>query len=208
MVIEYFRQARFLASASSLAQAPRDSGHEAAFAGRSNAGKSSALNAITAQRGLARTSKRPGRTQLINFFALDDQRRLVDLPGYGYAQVSQAVKAGWQRHLALYLERRQSLRGVILLMDIRHILTDYDQQLLGWCHRAQLPVHVLLTKADKLRRGPALAVLQQCQQRLSTLHPGTSAQLFSALKHTGVEQAREKLSAWLAMETRGAKIPQ
>jgi GTP-binding protein len=200
MPVNRFQHARFLASASTLAQAPPDTGREAAFAGRSNAGKSSALNAITAQRALARTSKTPGRTQLINFFAVDDGRRLVDLPGYGYAQVSQAVKERWQRHLALYLERRQSLKGLILLMDIRHILTDYDQQMLGWCHHAQLPVHVLLTKADKLRRGPGLAILRQCEKQLSAIHHGASAQLFSAVKQTGVEQVREKLTEWLAMD--------
>ena len=201
MALNRFQHLRFLASASTLGQAPEDRGREVAFAGRSNAGKSSALNAIAAQRALARTSKTPGRTQLINFFAVDDERRLVDLPGYGYAQVSQAVKERWQHHLALYLERRQSLKGLILVMDIRHILTDHDHQMLAWCHRAQLPVRVLLTKADKLRRGPALAILHQCEKQLGAIHPGASAQLFSALKHTGVEQARERLSEWLAMET-------
>src|SRR5690625_129007 len=156
--LEQFRQARFLTSAPDLARSTPDTGAEVAFAGRSNAGKSSAINALTNQRKLARTSKTPGRTRLINFFDLGGNRRLVDLPGYGYARVAQSVKQEWQRNLAHYLEARQSLVGLVLLMDIRHPLQDSDRFLVGWAAAAELPVHAVLTKADKLRRGPALSV--------------------------------------------------
>jgi len=192
-----FSRARFLTSAPRASLAPPDAGAEVAFAGRSNAGKSSALNVITDQRALARTSKTPGRTQQINFFALDDHVRLVDLPGYGYAKVPQSVKAQWQQHLAEYLETRASLRGLILLMDCRHPLTEYDQQMLRWCADAGLPVHVLLTKADKLKRGPASASLLTVRRRLGELHSQATAQLFSALNKSGVDEAREVIAAWL-----------
>ncbi|MGD2075248.1 MAG: ribosome biogenesis GTP-binding protein YihA/YsxC [Gammaproteobacteria bacterium] len=190
-------QARFLTSAPRSAMAPPDTGAEVAFAGRSNAGKSSALNAIVHQRTLARASKTPGRTRLINFFALDESRRLVDLPGYGYARVPQAVKTEWQRHLAEYLQTRTSLRGLILLVDCRHPLTEYDQQMLRWCAAAGLPVHVLLTKADKLGRGPAAASLLGVRRRLGGLHAGATAQLFSAHRKEGVDEAREVIDRWL-----------
>ena len=138
-----------------LAQCPNDDGCEIAFAGRSNAGKSSAINTLTRNKGLARTSKTPGRTQLINFFQLDEGKRLVDLPGYGYAKVPIAMKRKWDKHLAEYLQLRQSLAGLILLMDIRHPLQEFDLQMLNWAAQAGLPVHILLTKSDKLKRGPA-----------------------------------------------------
>ena len=192
-----FRQARFLTSAPKSDQAPRDEGAEVAFAGRSNAGKSSALNTITGQRGLARTSKTPGRTQQINFFQVGENRRLVDLPGFGYARVPRAVQELWHRNLNEYLHVRQSLRGLILLMDCRHPLTDYDQHLLLWCADAGLPVHVLLTKSDKLKRGPASNSLLAVCRRLPQFHPHASAQLFSALKKTGIAEARRVLDDWL-----------
>ncbi|MFZ0467833.1 MAG: ribosome biogenesis GTP-binding protein YihA/YsxC [Thiogranum sp.] len=192
-----FHAAQFLTSVPEVRLAPPDTGAEAAFAGRSNAGKSSALNAITAQRSLARTSKTPGRTQQINFFDLGDDRRLVDLPGYGYAKVPQAMKDRWQRHLAEYLRVRQSLRGLVLLMDCRHPLTEFDQNMLSWCTDAGLPVHILLTKADKLKRGPASSVLLAVRKQLPEWHPQASVQLFSALKNAGVDAAREVLSSWL-----------
>ena len=192
-----FRQARFLTSVSKSDQAPRDEGAEVAFAGRSNAGKSSALNTITEQRGLARTSKIPGRTQQINFFQVGDNRRLVDLPGFGYARVPRAIQEQWHRNLNEYLHVRQSLRGLILLMDCRHPLTDYDQHLLIWCADASLPVHVLLTKSDKLKRGPASNSLLAVRRRLPQFHPHASAQLFSALKKTGIAEARRVLNDWL-----------
>ncbi len=192
-----FRQARFLTSVPKAELAPPDEGAEVAFAGRSNAGKSSALNSITEQRALARTSKTPGRTQQINFFDIGSNLRLVDLPGYGYARVPRAIKEKWQRNLTEYLHVRQSLRGLILLMDCRHPLTDYDQQVLLWCADVGLPAHVLLTKADKLKRGPASNTLLSVRKRLPELHPQASVQLFSALKKTGVDEARQKLSHWL-----------
>ena len=192
-----FRRAKFLTSVPRAALAPPDEGAEVAFAGRSNAGKSSALNSITEQRALARTSKTPGRTQQINFFDIGDNLRLVDLPGYGYAKVPRATKERWQRSLSEYLQQRRSLRGLILLMDCRHPLTDYDQQVLMWCADVGLPAHVLLTKADKLKRGPANNTLLAVRKRLQELCPQASAQLFSALKKTGIDEARQKLSAWL-----------
>jgi GTP-binding protein len=194
-----YHAARFLKSAPAPAQAPPDQGAEVAFAGRSNAGKSSALNAITGQRSLARTSKTPGRTQLLNFFDVGEHRRLVDLPGYGYAQVPMAVKQRWQAELARYLQERRCLRGLVLLMDVRHPLTEYDCQLLDWCNQAQLPVHVLLTKADKLKRGPASAALHRVRRALGELHPGSTVQLFSALKHEGLEEVRSQLDRWLEL---------
>jgi GTP-binding protein len=192
-----FRQATFLTSAPKADQAPPDEGAEVAFAGRSNAGKSSALNTITAQRSLARTSKTPGRTQQINFFDVGENRRLVDLPGFGYARVPRAMKEQWQRNLSEYLHIRQSLRGLILLMDCRQPLTDYDQQILMWCADVGLAAHILLTKSDKMKRGPAGNTLLAVRRRLPDFHPGASVQLFSALKTTGIDEARQVLSDWL-----------
>jgi GTP-binding protein len=195
-----YRQARFLVGVASLSQLPADDGDEVAFAGRSNAGKSSALNAITDQRALARTSKTPGRTQQINYFTLPDGRYLVDLPGYGYARVPPDISRRWQRAIGQYLHGRQSLRGLIIVMDVRHPLNEFDCQLLDWCFEAELPVHVLLSKADKLSRGAATAVLQQVRQRLGEAYPDAcrpSVQLFSALKKTGLDEVHARLDAWL-----------
>lgn len=192
-----FRIAAFLQSASNLGNAPSDTGSEVAFAGRSNAGKSSAINTLTANRKLARTSRTPGRTQLINFFSLSDSQRLVDLPGYGYAKVPLKMKQEWNRHMANYLQKRQSLRGLILLMDIRHPLTDADEQMIGWAATAQMPIHALLTKADKLKRGPAKATLLSVQGRLSEFGDLASVQLFSSLKGDGLPALRTKLKTWL-----------
>jgi GTP-binding protein len=193
-----FARARFLTSAPRASLAPPDAGAEVAFAGRSNAGKSSALNVITQQRALARTSKTPGRTREINFFALDDRLRLVDLPGYGYARVPHAMKTQWQQQLVEYLENRVSLRGLVLLMDCRHPLTEFDQQMLRWCAAAGLPVHVLLTKADKLKRGPASASLLAVRRQLGEFHSQATVQLFSALKKLGVDEARQVIAGWLS----------
>lgn len=192
-----FQQTEFLTSANALKQLPPDVGSEVAFAGRSNAGKSSALNTITSQRSLARTSKTPGRTQLINFFSINEMQRLVDLPGYGYAKVPEAVKRHWQQVLADYLRSRRSLRGLVLMMDIRHPLKEFDRQMLDWCHHQQMPVHVLLTKADKLSRGAASKTLQELRKVLKESHPLDSAQLFSSLDKQGVDEARTLLSEWL-----------
>ena len=196
-----FNTVKFLISAQTLQQCPYDSGCEVAFAGRSNAGKSSAINTLTRNKGLARTSKTPGRTQLINHFEVESDKRLVDLPGYGYAKVPKALKAKWDRNLAEYLQNRKSLSGLILLMDIRHPLQDYDQQMLNWAAQAGLPVHILLTKADKLKRGPAMNSLLGVEKLLRDMDPGftlLSAQIFSSLKKTGLPELEQKLISWLA----------
>ena len=195
----FYRQARFLTSAARLHQCPPDEGYEAAFAGRSNAGKSSAINAICDHKGLTKVSKTPGRTQLINFFELDEQRRLVDLPGYGYAKVSVKVKKAWQENLAEYLEKRRCLKGLILLMDVRHPLKEFDLQMLEWAGHMDLPTHVLLTKADKLKRGPASASLLKVKKNLKTMDGRFSAQLFSALKRTGIDEVHRVLDSWLEL---------
>ena len=191
--------ARFTISAPTLALCPDDTGAEVAFAGRSNAGKSSAINALTQQNALARTSRTPGRTQLINFFSVmnDESLRLVDLPGYGYAKVPESVKLEWQRHLAEYLRNRFSLRGLVLLMDVRHPLTEFDQMMLDYADQREMPVHILLTKADKLKKGPASAALQKVRSRLKEWEDLVSVQLFSSLKRDGVDTLSQKLNQWL-----------
>lgn len=193
-----YSHARFMLSIPDPQQAPPDAGYEVAFAGRSNAGKSSALNALTQRKSLARTSKTPGRTQHLVFFELDGERRLVDLPGYGFAKVPEKVRRHWGLAMETYLSGRESLRGLVLMMDVRHPLTDFDKQMLQWCQHAGMPVHILLTKADKLKRGPAMSTLLKVQKTLAEQH-NVSVQLFSALKHTGVEQARAVLDSWLAL---------
>ncbi|MDC0403413.1 ribosome biogenesis GTP-binding protein YihA/YsxC [Porticoccaceae bacterium] len=198
-----FQATQFLTSAPSLEQCPPDEGREVAFAGRSNAGKSSAINTLTRNKGMARISKTPGRTQLINHFTLSESQRLVDLPGYGFAKVPIAMKKRWDRHLAEYLQQRQSLAGLILLMDIRHPLQSYDEQMLRWAHQADLPVHVLLTKADKLKRGPAQASMLQVAKFLSTIDINDdlfSVQTFSSLKKQGVQELEAVLNSWLSEE--------
>jgi len=173
-----------------------------AFAGRSNAGKSSAINLITNQKTLARTSKTPGRTQLLNFFELDENRRLVDLPGYGYAKVPDAIQRNWGQAMEDYLIHRQSLRGIFLVMDIRHPLTDFDWQLILWCSQRQLPTHIALTKADKLSRGAAKSTLLKAQSAIaSEVSLPVSLQLFSALARQGVDEAHAKLDEWLEVGT-------
>ena len=194
------QQARFLISAAKVDQCPADEGLEIAFAGRSNAGKSSALNTLT-HANLARTSKTPGRTQLLNFFSLDEQRRLVDLPGYGYAKVPIPLKQHWQKHLEAYLSSRNSLVGLVLLMDIRHPLTDFDRMMLDWSSAAGMPLHILLTKADKLAYGAAKNALLKVSQEIRQ-HWGehASIQLFSAPKRQGIEEALQVLAHWLQLE--------
>jgi GTP-binding protein len=191
-----YRQASFLTSAARLSQAPAGEGREVAFAGRSNAGKSSAINTLCDQKTLARTSKTPGRTQLLNFFAIDGEHRIVDLPGYGYAKVSEGIKREWQGSLAEYLEKRECLHGLMLMMDIRHPFKDYDLQMLEWAGQISLPVHVLLTKSDKLNRGPANSTLLKARATLQKMNPGFSAQTFSSLKRTGIDEAHAKLDEW------------
>jgi len=192
-----FRKAAFLQSASAIENAPNDFGSEVAFAGRSNSGKSSAINTLTHQGKLARTSRTPGRTQLINFFSLSEHQRLVDLPGYGFAKVPLAVKKKWNQQLERYLQYRESLRGLVMLMDIRHPLTEPDRQMLSWAEAASMPVHILLTKADKLKRGPAQSTLLSVREELSTQSDLISVQLFSSLKRQGVDTLGRQLNNWL-----------
>ena len=193
---------RFNTSASKLSQCPQDTGAEVAFAGRSNAGKSSAINTLTNAK-LARTSKTPGRTQLINFFDTHVENvRIVDLPGYGYAKVPIAMKEHWQKHLDAYLQQRDCLRGVVLLVDIRHPLKEFDQTMIDWCASAQMPLHILLTKADKLKKGPVQnAVLKLKRDLGADTNELLTIQAFSALKKTGVEQLRSQLDSWLLDDT-------
>ena len=189
-----YNSARFLQSAATLQQCPPDEGCEIAFAGRSNAGKSSALNTITGHTKLARTGKTPGRTQLLNFFTLHHPEcRLVDLPGYGYAKVSKDVQRTWQEHLNDYLQHRVSLKGLVLVMDIRNPMTEFDRMMLSWSSTAAMPVLILLTKADKLSFGAAKSALLSLQQQLKPLGGQIRPMLFSALKKTGVDDVRLQL---------------
>ena len=192
-----FQQAAYLTSATNLSQLPDDIGAEVAFIGRSNAGKSSAINMIANQKTLARTSRTPGRTQMINFFAIGDQYRLVDLPGYGFAKVPKAVQARWEQTTCDYLETRQSLVGLVLIMDIRHPLKESDQQMVAWTASAGVPLHILLTKADKLKSGAQKSTLFSVQKSLAAYGDAVSVQIFSSLKRQGVEAARAKLTEWM-----------
>lgn len=198
---ELYRSAHYTVSATQLSQLPPDLGYEVAFAGRSNAGKSSAINTITGIKALARISKTPGRTQMINFFHLDDERALVDLPGYGYAKVPEKMKLKWQATLSKYLETRQSLRGLMLMMDIRHPLKNFDLQMLGWAKQAELPIHILLTKSDKLGRGAGGNALQQVRKELKEADLEASVQLFSSLNHQGRDEAIQVLDEWFELST-------
>jgi GTP-binding protein len=188
-----YHGARFLLSAAAAAQFPPDQGAEVAIAGRSNCGKSSAINAVTGRRALARTSKTPGRTRLLNFFELAPGARLIDLPGYGYAAGPPTDRVQWARLIDALAERR-SLRGLLLVVDSRRGLSQADQQLLDWASGFALPVHVLLSKVDQLARAAAHAALTAAQQRLGQR---ASVQLFSAHAGTGMEAARAQLDAWL-----------
>lgn len=194
-----YRQCEYITSAHKLSQLPPDEGIEVAVAGRSNAGKSSALNAISDHTGLAKVSKTPGRTQMINFFQVTDDRHLVDLPGYGYAKVPIAVKKHWVKTLESYLAERECLRGLILVMDIRHPLRDQDWQMVEWCHEAQLDLHILLTKADKLKKNAAMKQLFAVQAELEAKNVDASLQLFSALKKTGVDDVHSILDEWFEL---------
>lgn len=197
---KHYQNTRFLKSTTSLQGMPEGPIREVAFAGRSNAGKSSAINRICQQKSLARTSKTPGRTQQINFFIVEDDRYLVDLPGYGYARVAKAQQQQWGNLLRMYLTRRPSLTGLILLMDIRHPLTPLDNQLLELCREGNIPIQALLTKSDKLKRGAARATLHDVTQRLERLGLDARVQLFSSLQGEGVETAQACLDEWLGFE--------
>ena len=194
----YYRQAHFLISAGKAKQFPQD-GKEVAFAGRSNAGKSSAINTLCDNKGLCRTSKTPGRTRLVNFFELDEERRLVDLPGYGFAKVPVAMKNEWQKLMTQYLSEQQALNGLVVIMDIRHPLNDYDWQMLEWCDHFKLPAHVLLTKADKIKRGAQQNSKLKTQKLLNDAGINASVQTFSALKKTGLDELVAKLNEWLEL---------
>lgn len=197
-----FRSAHFIKSAEKLSQCPVDQGQEVAFAGRSNAGKSTTLNTLTDQKKLARTSKTPGRTQLINCFGLNvADKRLIDLPGYGFAKVPIAMKVNWQAHMQDYLMNRRSLVGVVLVMDIRHPLKEFDEMMLDWAKSNKMPVHVVLTKADKLKRGPAKSSMLQVKKVLKELEVIGSVQTFSGLSGDGVDELRLKLADWLNLIT-------
>jgi len=184
------RHTQFLTSAAARKGFVPDMGVEIAFSGRSNAGKSSALNLICEQRNLARTSKTPGRTQLVNFFAVNEQHRLVDLPGYGFAKVPPKVKRAWQELMESYFSERACLHGLIQIMDVRHPLKPFDQQMLSWSQQSNIPTHVLLSKADKLKRGAAKSTLLSVQREVGSF---ASVQLFSALNKQGLEQAQNKV---------------
>ncbi len=191
-----YQKATFLLSASQLSQLPADMGIEIAFVGRSNAGKSSVLNQLTQNKKLARVSKTPGRTQHINIFVLDAKRRLVDLPGYGYAKVSAEVKAAWQKTLEQYLRERKCLKGLILVMDIRHPLTEFDRHMLEWATDSGLTVHVLLNKSDKLKFGAMKKTELEVNAYIRELPNTVTCQVFSALKGDGTQALRELLDAW------------
>ena len=196
MINNPYSKATFIKSAARVDQLPADDGYEVAFAGRSNAGKSSALNCLTSIRQLARTSKTPGRTQLINLFALDDTRRLVDLPGYGYAKVALKIKQEWQKNLAQYLEVRQCLRGLVLLMDCRHPLKELDQMMVDWALDRQIPVHILLTKSDKISRSNAKNLVINVKKYYELQDELVSVQAFSSLKRDGVSDLIAQLNSW------------
>lgn len=194
-----FRNAQFEISIAKPSCLPPPSGAEIAFAGRSNAGKSSAINTLAGHVRLAYVSKTPGRTQLINFFRLNSGALLVDLPGYGYAAVPEKVRRDWQGLIEHYLKHRESLAGLVLIMDSRHPLTPLDRTMIDWFVPSGRPMHVLLTKSDKLSRGAATATLQDVRRQLAPLGPQVTVQLFSSLKKTGVEEAEHVIAGWLGL---------
>jgi len=192
-----YPELRFLTGAASVRGLPPDEGREVAFAGRSNAGKSSALNALAGRRALARTSRTPGRTQQINFFRIDEQRRLADLPGYGFAKAPPEVQRRWGQLVERYLRERRSLTGLVLLMDARRPLTELDARMVRWCTDTGTPLHAVLTKADKLGRGAAARALAETRNALAVLAGAPRAQLLSATRGDGVEVLRRQVDAWL-----------
>ncbi len=197
LIMPILQNARFFTSAHELRDLPPSAGPEIAFAGRSNAGKSSAINALANQTRLAFVSKTPGRTQLINFFTLGERGFLVDLPGYGYAKVPEDIRKHWEGVLSAYLQFRQSLWGMVLVMDARHPLTPLDRQMLAWFLPTGKPVHILLTKSDKLSRQQATNTLRATRSELKKIYPNCTAQLFSSLKRSGLEEAEAVIDAWL-----------
>ncbi|MFZ7223024.1 ribosome biogenesis GTP-binding protein YihA/YsxC [Avibacterium avium] len=193
-----YHKTHFLTSAPNIRVLPEDSGMEIAFAGRSNAGKSTALNALTNQKNLARTSKTPGRTQLINVFEVEPFYKLVDLPGYGYAAVPEQMKIQWQKALGEYLQKRECLGGVVILMDIRHPLKDLDQQMIEWAVSADLPVLLLLTKADKLSQSAVSKQVKMVREAILPFQGDVQVEAFSALKKQGIDKLARKLDSWFS----------
>ncbi|ENP8392797.1 ribosome biogenesis GTP-binding protein YihA/YsxC [Vibrio alginolyticus] len=194
----HYQNTHFITSAPDIRHLPEDEGVEIAFAGRSNAGKSSALNRLTNQKSLAKTSKTPGRTQLINLFKVEEGCHIVDLPGYGFAQVPVEMKNKWQKSLGEYLQKRECLKGLVVLMDIRHPMKDLDQQMIFWAIDSHIPVQVLLTKADKLKSGARKQTLLKVRKQVETFGGDVSVDVFSSLKELGVDQLRAKLDTWFA----------
>ena len=192
-----FKQARFVTSAFELSQLLPDDGAEVAFVGRSNAGKSSAINCLTRQKNLCKTSKTPGRTQLINFFELDQNRRLVDLPGYGFAKVSKKLRNHWDQVLSTFLLQRQALKGLVIVVDIRRGISDLDQALIVMMANC-LPLHILLTKSDKLSRAAALNVIARTEEQLTG--PEQSVSSLSILNRQGLDSLEQKCREWLVMD--------
>ena len=192
----HYQKAYFLLSVADVKQLPPDEGVEVAMAGRSNAGKSSVLNRITQSKGLARVSKTPGRTQLVNLFVIDAQRRLTDLPGYGFAKVPLAAKLKWQKTVDVYIQKRTCLKGLVVIMDCRHPLRESDVQLLAYCDDRALPVHLVLNKADKLSKSAALNTLREVKDALRDYKNEISMQLFSASKGTGIKELHTVLDRW------------
>jgi GTP-binding protein len=182
-----YRKAKFLLSCPSLKGCPDDNGYEVIFAGRSNAGKSSAINTLTEQKKLAKVSRTPGRTQHLVFFELDEQRRLVDLPGYGYAKVPDAVKQKWNQNMSKYFDNRNCLKGAILVMDCRHPLKPFDEMMLQWCINNDVDTNILLTKSDKLKKGAASSTKLAVKNAVKDI-PNINVQLFSSLKKEGVSE--------------------
>lgn len=196
MTTPNYKKTHFLLSVAHLKQLPPDHGAEIAIIGRSNAGKSSVLNQLTQNKNLARTSKTPGRTQLINLFAIDKDRRIADLPGYGYAKVTVEVKQQWEKLLDEYLRTRACLKGLLMVMDIRHPMREFDQQILNWTNESQLPVHILLNKVDKLSASQAKQTLFKISKDLKIYHNPITVQTFSALKGVGMKELYECLNHW------------
>ncbi|MBE1300369.1 MAG: YihA family ribosome biogenesis GTP-binding protein [Alteromonadaceae bacterium] len=196
-----YSQVKFVTSAPDIRHLKQDEGVEVAFAGRSNAGKSSALNALTRQKSLARTSKTPGRTQLINVFEVNEQARLVDLPGYGYAKVPQDVKEKWQKALGEYLQKRESLKGLVVLMDIRHPFKDLDQQLIHWAVASDIPVLALLTKADKLKSGKRKSQVLMAQEAALAFCGDVTVKAFSSVNGIGLDILENTLNQWFGLDT-------
>ncbi|MCF6777513.1 ribosome biogenesis GTP-binding protein YihA/YsxC [Thiotrichales bacterium 19X7-9] len=192
-----YQRASFLKSVAEIDQLPPDDGYEIAFAGRSNAGKSSALNTLTQQKQLARVSKTPGRTQLINVFPLDEQRRLIDLPGYGYAKVPLKMINQWRILIDAYVSQRQCLKGIVLLTDPRHSLKEFDLMMIQWARTVQKPLHILLTKSDKLTNKERQLALNEAYSAIGEKNDLITVQHFSSLKKTGLDKLTAKLDQWL-----------